>query len=227
MSTLMVTPFAPYRDGIATYAAQELRHLRSQGEHVDVLSPVPSAAPQHLPLGGAAGMASRWLQDDRGLSRRFEWPADTFDLICRTILEEASRHGEATGLLFLGGSFIEDQRLEQLGGAYLADKFHDAFFENPGFDNAWIKLKLVGTHSNRSAIGARIQVDVTTPEGSRTIYKHVNSGASFGANPLLQSIGLGKAVSIDKIEILWPRSGSIQVVGGAKINTAMRIEEKR
>lgn len=56
MKTLLVTPFAPYRDGIATYAAQELRKLRADGETVDVLSPLPSAARWHLKLGGPTGM---------------------------------------------------------------------------------------------------------------------------------------------------------------------------
>lgn len=57
MTVLLVSPFAPYRDGIAAYAAQELRRLRDGGERVDVCSPVPSAARWHLPLGGPAGMA--------------------------------------------------------------------------------------------------------------------------------------------------------------------------
>lgn len=56
MKTLLVTPFAPYRDGIATYAAQELRALRRDGQEVEVLSPQPSAARWHLRLGGPAGM---------------------------------------------------------------------------------------------------------------------------------------------------------------------------
>ncbi len=57
MTTLMVTPFAPYRDGIATYAAQELRARRSQGEQIHLVSPTPSAAHHHLPLGGVRGAA--------------------------------------------------------------------------------------------------------------------------------------------------------------------------
>lgn len=57
MSVLLVTPFAPYRDGIATYAAQELRCLRADGHAVDVVSPLPSAAHHHLPLGGVRGAA--------------------------------------------------------------------------------------------------------------------------------------------------------------------------
>lgn len=65
MTTLLVTPFAPYRDGIAAYAAQELRKLRADGEQVDVLSPMPSAARWHLPLGGPRGMVQlgRRVQD--------------------------------------------------------------------------------------------------------------------------------------------------------------------
>ncbi len=57
MTVLLVTPFAPYRDGIATYALQELRRLRESGETVDVCSPEPSAARWHLPLGTPGGMA--------------------------------------------------------------------------------------------------------------------------------------------------------------------------
>ena len=44
----------------------------------------------------------------------------------------------------------------------------------------------------------------------RSIYKHVNSGGSFGANPLRQTIGLGKATQIETLEIFWPTSGLTQ-----------------
>lgn len=47
---LMVAPYAPYRDGIAAYALQQVRALRAQGHHVEVLSPQPSAAHHHLNL---------------------------------------------------------------------------------------------------------------------------------------------------------------------------------
>ncbi len=57
MTTLMVTPFAPYRDGIATYATQELRFRRRNGEFVQVVSPERSAAEHYLKLGSASGWA--------------------------------------------------------------------------------------------------------------------------------------------------------------------------
>ena len=56
MTILMVTPYAPYRDGIAAYAVQEVRRLRAEGVDIEVLSPLPSAAQHHLWLGGPRGM---------------------------------------------------------------------------------------------------------------------------------------------------------------------------
>lgn len=52
----MVSTYAPYRDGIAAYAVQEVAALRRQGHHVEVLSPMPSAAHHHLPLPSARSM---------------------------------------------------------------------------------------------------------------------------------------------------------------------------
>lgn len=46
----------------------------------------------------------------------------------------------------------------QMGGAFPGDRFNDALFENPGSGNHWIAVRLVGTRSNRSAIGAQIQL---------------------------------------------------------------------
>ena len=96
---------------------------------------------------------------------------------------------------------------EQMGGAFPGDQFHDALYENPGLGNHWVSLKLVGEKSNRSAIGARITVDVKDGDSTRRIYRHVNGGGSFGGNPLRQTIGLGAADGIESIEIFWPASG--------------------
>ena len=85
-------------------------------------------------------------------------------------------------------------------------------------------LKLVGVQSNRSAIGARIRIEVATDSGLRSIYKHVNSGGSFGANPLRQTIGLGDARSIVKVDILWPGQKG-QEVEGVKMGRSWKIVE--
>ena len=112
-----------------------------------------------------------------------------------------------------------------MGGAYSGDVYRKALFENPGNSNHWVKLKLMGVKSNRAAIGARIKVTVQTPAGRRSIYKTVNSGGSFGANPLRQEIGLGAAESIPELEIFWPTSGLIQRFSSLKPDTCYRITE--
>lgn len=68
MTCLMVSPWAPYRDGIASYAQQEVRQLRAAGHDVTVLSPLPSAAHHHLSLGGVPG-AARLARHGAGYGR--------------------------------------------------------------------------------------------------------------------------------------------------------------
>ncbi len=57
-SELVISPYAPYRDGIASYTVQEVRVRRKRGENIEVLSPQPSAAHHHLELGGFSGALS-------------------------------------------------------------------------------------------------------------------------------------------------------------------------
>ena len=89
----------------------------------------------------------------------------------------------------------------EMGGALNGDKYHNIMFQNPGQGNNWLTVKLVGTKTNRAAIGARIKV-VTAGKEPLTIHRHISSGSSFGANPLRQTIGLGKA---DRVALLADR----------------------
>ena len=115
---------------------------------------------------------------------------------------------------------------EQMGGAYPGDRFGDSLYENPGFGMHWIAVKAVGVSSNRSAIGARIRVDVVDESGlGRSIYRHVNSGGTFGANPLRQTIGLGKAARIERLEVYWPKTGKRQAFEEMPMDAAVEIVE--
>ncbi len=116
---------------------------------------------------------------------------------------------------------------EQMGGAFPGDRFGNALYENPGFGNRWITVKLEGVRSNRSAIGARIRVIVAGAAGeeSRSIYRHVNSGGSFGANPLRQTIGLGDATRIERIEVFWPATGLTQTFADVPLDSGLHIVE--
>ena len=102
-----------------------------------------------------------------------------------------------------------------IGGVFPVDKFWSAFFKNPGHGNHWVKLRLNGKASNRFAVGAKIQVDVSQASGaSRAVHRDVTSGGSFGASSLRPHIGLGQGNQIDQIRIQWPGSGLIQAFKG-------------
>lgn len=113
---------------------------------------------------------------------------------------------------------------EVLGGAYSGDVYQNVLFVNPGTESHWVTLKLVGTDSPRSALGARLRVVVTTPDGERTVHAVVDTGGSFGSNPLRAEIGLGRAGSIERVEIDWP-SGRHELVEGLALDAFYRITE--
>ena len=115
---------------------------------------------------------------------------------------------------------------EQMGGAFPGDGFGDALFENPGFGNRWLGLRLVGTESNRSAIGARIRVDVADADGGRrSIHRRVNGGGSFGGNPFRQTIGLGRPEKVEEVEVYWPTTDSTQKFTGVEMDRLYRVVE--
>ena len=114
---------------------------------------------------------------------------------------------------------------EQMGGAFPGDGFSNVLYENPGFETHFLTIKLVGMRSNRSAIGARIHAKVVENGEQRSIYKHVNSGGSFGANPLRQTIGLGKAEKVEALEIFWPATGRTQRFHDVSIDQFIQIVE--
>jgi hypothetical protein len=109
------------------------------------------------------------------------------------------------------------------GRLFGGSRFSNVVFAD--FDARFVSVKLDGTTSNRSAIGARIRVDVSTADLKRTIYKHVTTGGSFGANPLRQTIGLGAAERIDRLQIYWPTSDKTQVFEDVELDSHLRISE--
>jgi hypothetical protein len=90
-------------------------------------------------------------------------------------------------------------------------------------DNHWITLSLVGTKSNRMAIGAR--VTVTTGNVRQT--DEVRAGGSYlsTSDPRIH-FGLGSAASFDRIEVLWP-SGLLEQFPGGSSDRSISLVEGR
>ena len=108
-----------------------------------------------------------------------------------------------------------------LGGAYEGDEYRNICFENPVSKNNWIVIKLKGTDSNSSAIGALIELEL---DNGRKIYHSINTGGSFGSNSLQAEIGLGKSNYIKNLKVKWP-SLKEQAFVNVNVNKKYQITE--
>jgi hypothetical protein len=76
--------------------------------------------------------------------------------------------------------------------------------------NAWLRVRLQGTKSNRDGIGAR--VTVTVPGGAKQ-WAMVKTGSSYASqSELLVTFGLGTARGVEAVEVAWP-SGQVDRLG--------------
>jgi hypothetical protein len=113
-----------------------------------------------------------------------------------------------------------------LGGAFIGDAYQNALYLNPASNhNNWLELQLEGVQSNRAAVGAKLRISFTEHGVQRSVYRIVNSGGSFGANPLRQHIGLGSATGVDEVQITWPVTGKVQEFRNLKAGSYLRIKE--
>jgi len=86
----------------------------------------------------------------------------------------------------------------------------------------WIKIKLLGTKCNRTAIGARVRV-VT---GDHAQIDEVHSGSSvMSQGDLRLHFGIGKAQMADLIEVKWPTTGKSERFTQVKANQILTIKE--
>jgi hypothetical protein len=86
----------------------------------------------------------------------------------------------------------------------------------------WIKIKLVGTKCNRTAIGARVRV-ITD---KHIQMDEVHSGSSvMSQSDLRLHFGLGKIDTVDAIEVKWPTTQKVERFTKVKANQILTIRE--
>ena len=121
------------------------------------------------------------------------------------------------------GSLWEDSRqvsFSEAGGPIFV-------WMNPGGNNRWITLRLKGrmaidgSGSNADGVGARVYLTA----GERTQVQEVRAGSSYlSMDSIDLEFGLGRANSVDKIEVLWP-SGRTQTIENVSANQVLEIVE--
>jgi hypothetical protein len=128
----------------------------------------------------------------------------------------ADRIEDARGLAIFDRN--QDGRLDILLRNYRAPAI---LLQNNGPARNWVRFDLVGTRSNRDAVGARIRIRT----GDHWQTRVVTSGSGYlSGSSRRQHFGLGDAERVEQIEIQWP-SGERTVLRDLESNRAYRIKE--
>lgn len=130
--------------------------------------------------------------------------------------------GKGHGVTFGDADTDGDQDIYvSVGGAFIGDQWPNLFYQNQGPPSNWLTVKPVGIKSNRDGIGARVTVTV----GERTLYREVSGGCGFGSTNSIQlEIGLGDAVRVESLEIVWP-SGQVDRYENLSVNQVLVATE--
>jgi hypothetical protein len=90
-----------------------------------------------------------------------------------------------------------------------------------GGDNAWLRVKLEGTRSNRDGVGARLRVTA----GGRTQAALIKTGTSYASqSEMIATFGLGAADRAEKLEVVWP-GGATQVLENVPARGTVVVRE--
>ena len=92
---------------------------------------------------------------------------------------------------------------------------------NTGGSGHWLQVKLIGTRSNRDAIGARVTI---TAAGRRQL-RQVSCGSAYlSSQSLVQHFGLGASNDVERIEVRWP-SGAYTLRYHVRADQLLRVTE--
>lgn len=116
---------------------------------------------------------------------------------------------------------------------YDADGDVDVFFWLEGADSelwtntlgesaGWIQLRLLGTRSNRAAIGAR--VEITSELGHRVTGEVGGGDSAHSQTDLVVHLGLGNAETAHEVKVFWP-SGEVQQFDDVAIDRFWLVDE--
>jgi hypothetical protein len=94
-------------------------------------------------------------------------------------------------------------------------------YRNQGSTNQSLRVKLVGTKSNRDGIGAVVRIT----SGSDRHWLMMKSGSSYlSQSELVLTFGLGSKTKADTVEVQWP-SGQVDKLSNMSSGQTVTIEE--
>src|SRR5262249_44726293 len=99
---------------------------------------------------------------------------------------------------------------------------HPSLYRNEGGNrNHWISFRLEGSKSNRSAIGARVEIE----SNGRKQVSEVRSGSSYLSHDDMRvHFGIGEATKVEHVRIRWP-NGGVQELSPLEADRFVSIKE--
>ena len=107
--------------------------------------------------------------------------------------------------------------------AVSSSSYRHALLKNDvGAKRNWLAVELVGTKSNRDAVGARVSIIVK----GKPQMREVVLGDGYGSqNSLRQYFGVSDAAAVDEMVVRWPRSGMVQKFQNVAANRIVQVTE--
>jgi hypothetical protein len=141
----------------------------------------------------------------------------TFEEVGGSSGEDMKKKYTARGAAF--GDFDNDGDIDVLVNNIDS---HPTLFRNDGGNRLnWVEIKLIGTRSNRDAIGARL----TLRAGGLRMIREIKAGGSFASSSDPRAhFGLGNATKVDSLEIRWP-SGTVETLKDLPVNKFFTLIE--
>lgn len=97
-------------------------------------------------------------------------------------------------------------------------------YRNNGNGNHWLKVRLVGTASNRMGAGAKVRIKITVAGKELWQRRDTTAGGIYNGNQPEAHFGLGLASKVDLLRVEWP-SGNVQEWTDLPANQALQLTE--
>jgi hypothetical protein len=110
------------------------------------------------------------------------------------------------------------------GDDYGSTRTPSLLYRNNGNSNSWLRVKLIGTVSNRDGIGAKVRVQARRYGRVHWQRRDISGGDAVNGHHLIAHFGLGNAVGADVVRIEWP-SGIIQELTNVPVNQMLTVTE--
>jgi hypothetical protein len=86
----------------------------------------------------------------------------------------------------------------------------------------WLEVELVGTKSNRDAVGARVVVRTA----DKTLTREVTAGDGYASQNMLRlHFGLAGAARVEELTVKWPASGTVQRFTNVPADRIVQVTE--